>query len=385
MRRIGIASAAALGAMALTLVAIVATASANVVLSEKYPAVLSGTDTQGLNLQFSSGLVSKCLGGASGSASAPSSTVRVSLPTKEKCGYGATVATNGCTFALHPGAGSTHEGTFDIASGCTGLSTEYFGCAVNYPPQSGLHATFENTTWEGKSAVLVYLNGGGAEYTTSGLGCTSGTHHDGVIFGGWRIASFSEVGEYFGMHVTDPSGAFLAGEGSGSQFKLETYPGALSGRQTTVEKFEVAAGIAKCEQVNLGSAVKGATSEVIFEPEFAGCRAFGIFPTTLQVNGCQYVATVSSSGPYAGGMALSCPSGKQLEFNAGYGTCILSIPSQPIATSTYEVTGSGAERRIVTQMKGTGLEYTQSVGCPEGSGTFKNGVFGGAETLEGWS
>lgn len=387
MRRFRFIALGAMAAMAMTLVAGAAMASATPILAEQYPASLSGTTLTGLGMNFGIGSVSKCNGNLSGSATTPSATTSVSIPAEDKCeGATAPVKSNGCKFALHPGTETSpghFGGTFDIAAGCSGLSTSYFGCPINFPPQSGMSATYENVTWEGKNATVVTLSGGGMEYTRTGSGCGPGTYHDGTLSGSWRLTSSTE-GKPYGIDVATKSGFFLTGAGSSSEFEAEKYAVAITAKQTTVEKFEVAAGTAKCEQVNMRAYNEVSTSELLLEPEFVHCKAFGL-ATTVQTNGCLYLGTVVSSGPYSGVLKLFCPSGKSLEFNAGFGSCILSIPPQVIATSTYENTGTGAERKVVAQMKGEGLEYTQSLGCAEGTGTFHNGVFSGAQTFEGAS
>ena len=384
MRKIGILSAMMLVAMAFTLVVSAATASANPLMAENYPATLSGASVGLLNMETSIGSSSNCEGKLSGSAFVPSEAVNVSLPAESPCsGSGGPIKSNGCSLVLHLGAETSpgvFGGTFDIAAGCSGLSSEYLGCKYNFPPQSGASATFENTTWEGKNVTIVNLSGGEMEYTINS--CGSGTHHDGRLWGSWRLSS-STLGTTYGIHVASQLGLFLGGEGSASRLEAERYPAGVIAKQTTVEKFVVAAGNAKCAQVNLRGLAEEPTSGVYFLPELNLCKAFGRV-AAVQTNGCLYTAIIEESGPYAGGMWLGCPSGKQLEINAGFGFCVLSIPSQQIAASTFEAMGSGAGRNVVDQMNGEGLEYTQSSGCPAGAGTFHNGVFSGGTTLEAW-
>ena len=382
-----------LGALAATAVSLAAgavTASANVVLAEKYPSTLAGAHQGALEMFTSWGTVGMCYGDLSGSASAPTDPLKASLPKETKCASGV-LKSNSCSFVLHPGVetgSGQFPGTFDISTGCTGLTTELLGCKIKFPPQSGMSATFQNTTSEGKEAILVTLSGEGMEYTTEASACSANTYHNGTLRGSWMLSS-STSGTHYGIHVANRTGLFLGGEGSPEgpnppRFELEKTPAAVIGKQTTLEQFEFAAGTTKCERVNLGGVASQSTNEVLFVPEFEGCKAFGL-KATVQVNGCQLGAYVLKSSPYSGTLGLGCPSGKQLEINAGAGSCVVSIAPQAIAANTYEVVGSGAERKVVATMKGEGLEYTQTgVGCLE-TGTFHNGVFSGAETFEGWS
>lgn len=117
---------------------------------------------------------------------------------------GATIASNGCEFVLHPGSGSVDEftGTFDIT--CPGgekMVVTGGNCEIQIGAQSGLGpVVYKNlTTAEPKKAVeakFQMTGGSGFTYTKAkdGSGCPlsgTGNKTDGVIVGAAMITAGS--------------------------------------------------------------------------------------------------------------------------------------------------------------------------------------------------
>lgn len=300
---------------------------------------------------------------------------------------------NGCKVNLKPGAetgSGVFSGTAEIPS-CPGLSYLASGsCTVTYLPQGGIAASFENVGSGASAAVNVSLSGTGLEYTISGSGCPVGTYKNGTLQGSWNVWAQSAGGGQVNLHTARQNGIFLAGEQSEDpkaqpRFEAEGYPAGIIAPQVTQHVFGTSIGNLKCNGVDLGATVGGASSELGLDPEFRGCRV-NASKTTIRTNTCTYALKVANAaGPYSGTLSLACSGSNQLEaeFLGWGGNCTIKIPPQTLASVSYENQGSGASRTVLASMSGTGLKYTLGANCELTPGSYGNGTLSGSTSLGG--
>jgi len=388
MKRVTSRGLAAVAALALTMGVGAASASASGFMADEYPASLSGASTSFLAVNTNIHNFN-CETALSGTLSGPTKSAAVSMPSEIKCGS-AKVKTNGCTLNLKPGA-ETGEGVFsgtaEIAVGCSGIAfTNSLGCTANFPPQGGIAATFEKVGSGSTAGFNLSLSGSGLEYVTSGAGCAPATYKNGTASGSWSVAAESK-GKQTGVHVAHQIGFHMGGEQSEDpskqpRFKAENYPAGIVGEQTTQHLLKTgAAGTLSCNTVNLAGTLSAASPEALLSPEFKTCKLAGN-KLKVRTNGCLYEFHVANvAGPYAGTLELSCSGWNQLEFEYNSGGCTVVLPEQTLAAVSYEDIGVGAERKVVAQLTGEGIDYGLSAGCLN-PGFYNDATLGGASTLE---
>lgn len=109
---------------------------------------------------------------------------------------------------------------------------------------------------------------------------------------------------------------------------------------------------------------------------------------TVNMNGCQYAFQPiykEELNRYAGLATIECATGKKIEFSSGL--CTVSLPPQTAWTVQFaneNNAGGIPSERWTTTAAEKNIEYTQGAFCKGGAGTFKNGKYSGAETIEGF-
>lgn len=166
------------------------------------------------------------------------------------------------------------------------------------------------------------------------------------------------------------------------------HPPVLTGSQPSGNTtFTTTAGSVKCTGATyLGSSPGGEVSEFELVPTYSGCTAFGVFSTTIDVNGCTYRFKVTKGTE--GTVDLVCPAGKELTAtvsSAGTVKCTINVPSQNgLGSVKYTNVGSGATREVTMHLAVTGVHYSHVAGTGLGkctSGSAVNGTLEATATV----
>jgi hypothetical protein len=169
----------------------------------------------------------------------------------------------------------------------------------------------------------------------------------------------------------------------------------IKGSQVGSDKFVVNAGTVTCNEATYEGIQSGATSNTVtVTPKYTECTAFGFVNATIHTNGCRYVfdadtnaegftdVTIDCSEPTEGGTT------HQRAITVTAFNCWVTVGSQTTGNGIkYANTGSGASRDVDVSVSLTGITYTQHSktfpGCS--NGTFNNGSYTGAATVQGFA
>jgi hypothetical protein len=188
---------------------------------------------------------------------------------------------------------------------------------------------------------------------------------------------------------------------SADEFKAEKTPVTLTGEYDALrwDAFVTTYGVVECDTGKLtGTIAAGGspTSALTMTPTYSGCfYDKDLFPTVIDLNGCDYRYTINVGASTAGSLHIICPKvdgvTQEIKITVGVpGTlkCTIDIPEQTLATGiTYKNIGAGAMREITVEILVKALEYKETAGT--GLGACKNslmqnnGVFEGKEVISG--
>lgn len=189
-----------------------------------------------------------------------------------------------------------------------------------------------------------------------------------------KLVGFAVAAMMLAMAVS--ASAAFAGD-----FHSEKTSTTLKGSQIGEDVFTVNAGTVKCtEATYAGTSSSTSTTETATKltPTYSGCTAFGFVSTAIDVNGCQY----EFSGDNTNVNIVNCSTGIVVTaFN-----CWVTVKNQSnLASVTYANKGTGSSRDIESTVNLSGITYTQTSksfpGCT--GGTFTNGTYKGAATVQG--
>jgi hypothetical protein len=374
--------------MALALLALPAGASATGgIEADKYPASLTGASLFGSHVFIFDDIGAKytCPINLSAELSGPAASFSASTSWGGDC---KNLSSNGCKLEFRPGT----QNSFDIGPpGCGPIKGTVGPCTVSIASQTGLPATFTNVG-EGSKAKLMIDAAAKFKYTHSGVGCGPGEiADDATIDGEWEVIGRDLSGSVTPIRATDSfGGLFISGEAE-PLFKAEKYPFPLVGNHSigadTEFGFPQLGKVSTiCGVIQLTQQLSAATSALAPDAKYESCKtvengtAYGT--TTVNTNGCDHVFGVDKSvgSYYIGSLELACP-GKALEIiwdPPTIGICTISIPSQFLSGTEYAITGTGANRQVLSLIEGgEGIEYTlteKGFGCYGTVGTYKNGT-----------
>jgi len=176
--------------------------------------------------------------------------------------------------------------------------------------------------------------------------------------------------------------AFSASAAFAGSLHSEGTDTTLKGSQVGEDVFTVNAGTVKCTEATYAGTTGATTTETTqkLTPTYSGCTAFGFVSTAIDTNGCQY----EFSGDNESVNIVNCSTGIVVTaFN-----CWVTVKNQtPTGTVSYTNTGTGTGRDIDATVNLTAVTYTQTSksfpGCT--AGTFTNGTYKGAATVQGSS
>lgn len=389
MRTIKTLSLAVALALSLMASAIATSASASVLTAGQFPAVIRAEAVGGHI--FTTHWLGKmeCSGAtfeSELSKPAESFETKWNTPFENCYAFGsAPLKQNGCGFIFRPGPLTglgVAQGRFDIGpAGCGPMVRESALCRLSIGAQSGLPATFEDVVVEGRSEVKISANATNLKYSQSN-GCGLGTYEDGTYEGTWLAKG--EAGGF-------ATNTWVEEEAHAPRFEAEEYPAAISGEQSSEGKhvFTVDKFTASCGKATFSGEASGATSAITLTPKYSECQAFGM-NATVALNGCAYIAhagsAIENGSKYAGTVDVSCPEGKKVKINAGFGECIVEIGSQT-GLSGLEMQNTGSPYSVLARANVTGIVYTVTQDgplCPlSGKGTFSNSSYVGSTLISG--
>jgi hypothetical protein len=171
--------------------------------------------------------------------------------------------------------------------------------------------------------------------------------------------------------------AVMASAAQATKFTTSASSGTLTATQTSEQVFTTDAGTVRCSTSNQ----EGAFSSTSFESlevsaSYSGCKAFGFLSATVAMGNCKYKFTGAGQ---TGGKALAdvvCSSG---EITVNTFGCVVHVPAQSNLSSVTFTNGAGD---VNASANLTGIHYTQTEGCPNGSGTKTNGTLTGGATVK---
>ena len=340
--------------------------------ADSYPATVSGSQVGKVTFK-SPNTTFACEGASLGATlKGPSST----LTTEVSDSCGGQMKMNGCSYAFHPGSGSSFGGTFDIApcgqiTFCCFYTVEGKLIPFSIYSKTGMkETTYENVGSGSSAAVIVHVKVTGVKYSKN----NESALEDGTLEGTWQISAKNSKGSATGLHVEAERqiGMYMAtDEVSGEPvFGFEQLPIQISGVQQSEEGSEFSLpgwGSLNCS--NYGSPETLYSMDAFVVTSMSKCKAFGV-ATTADMHGCGYYVHVKSTGsPYTGNVGLACPEGVAgVTYTTPLGP--VTIPPQEFGSATYETKGSGSGREVYVVVKGTNIKYS-IFGSTSENGTFK--------------
>jgi hypothetical protein len=231
----------------------------------------------------------------------------------------ATVAMNGCHYVFEVQATvseTTSTGSVDIE--CTTkkpilIDVDDGACLIEVP--GGQHLTgvaYHNVHPEGHEEELtVEANlANQLEAAYEGALCGEGVDKE-ASYSGKLIASAKNEAEEPIDATVEPGSK--TDEGA-ADFAASEYPAFIEAAGHGTQKFETSIGTESCEEVTGSSTLSEQSGTMTGENiAYGGCTASGIFPMTIDMNGCNYVfdaGTTNESGS-TGSVEIDCPEPSQ--------------------------------------------------------------------------
>ncbi len=169
------------------------------------------------------------------------------------------------------------------------------------------------------------------------------------------------------------SSAFAASVASADEFKSESAPVTLTGKQgEPIDTFSTHAGNVKCTSATYkGTQSSTSTTTIQVAPTYSGCTFVGL-NSTITTNGCEYLFHVpATAGVTTGTVDIVCPGTNEITVTAptpalGKAKCIVHVPPQTgLGTVTYSNIGSGTTREVKVAVSLSGIKYSQTAGVAE--------------------
>jgi hypothetical protein len=152
--------------------------------------------------------------------------------------------------------------------------------------------------------------------------------------------------------------------------KNSVYPQTVIGSQTTQHVLTVTGQKVTCKEIKFEGTIAAASSTLEVHPIYNGCSSFG-FEASVTTTGCNYRFHLSAGGsgsPQSGTLDIVCSGSSQIVINGGFGTCELTIGSQPgLVVQTF--TNVGEKITWTTNTTGIRANVTKSnFPCPLSEG-----------------
>jgi hypothetical protein len=163
----------------------------------------------------------------------------------------------------------------------------------------------------------------------------------------------------------------VSGADATTTFTTSVSPGILKATQTTEQVITTDAGTIRCSTANQeGNFSSTAFSELEMSAAYSGCKAFGFLSATVSMGGCKYRYVGSLSGRKAT-WSIVCSTGDITVTTFG---CVIHFKAQAGLEHVVFSNGAGI---VHASFLIAGLRYSQTEGCPNGSGEKTNGTLNG--------
>ncbi|HWM63045.1 MAG TPA: hypothetical protein VNP96_03550 [Solirubrobacterales bacterium] len=169
-------------------------------------------------------------------------------------------------------------------------------------------------------------------------------------------------------------------------FTAHEYPATITGEQIGTDVFTTVAGTVSCTHATYHGSAAGPQTSLTIAPSYTGCKAFGLFNATIDMNGCQYrfnQPVTEEANKYTGTVDVVCPEDTEITITTS--VCRVTVPSQNgLSQITYENTPSATPTDVdVTVNIDEQITYTVDPGCATASaGTYHDGSYVGAATVD---
>ncbi|HEX5714158.1 MAG TPA: hypothetical protein VFX85_12675 [Solirubrobacterales bacterium] len=161
------------------------------------------------------------------------------------------------------------------------------------------------------------------------------------------------------------------------ELTAETYPVAISG--VSEERgfvFTSQAGQTFCYEGSYAATSSGPSTSLTVTPTYpektksggVNCGLKGVPGAVVDLNGCDYLLTISGAGSTSGTARIHCPAGSEITYTAslfGIPGCTIHVPDQtfPPGSVTYANVGAGTTREVTASVNsGASVKYTQTPG-----------------------
>jgi hypothetical protein len=186
--------------------------------------------------------------------------------------------------------------------------------------------------------------------------------------------------------------ALAASAASAFHFEAEEYPAKGVGKNTNTHVFHVEGGKVECKEVTFTGTMAAASETLRAKAVYKNCLAFGVFPATVSMEGCEYefhVSEETSAGHFKGSDSIVNSSGKSCEEKPAKitaGSCIVTNgPQTGLKTVSYTDLNATSWKtpphppweEVESSSVITGATYTEGSGCLK-PGTHTNGEYSGA-------
>lgn len=177
------------------------------------------------------------------------------------------------------------------------------------------------------------------------------------------------------------------------QFKAESPPVKLTGKEEATEEETVEGGVVKCTGSTYTGVQGSANSAELTLTRSYGTCTFNGMTEIVNPNGCQqvYKITGEAGGIATGTMDISCSGSNEITHTLKVGEvvkCTVHIPPQNgLGPVKFTNIGAGATRELTIDIEITNLKYSQTAGtglgaCPTADNK-ANGTYSGKVLLTG--
>ena len=401
MKRIRVLLTAAVGALALTALVGVSSASASGIAFSQYPATVKGGEitTHSFNLGLER-IITCNFSQLTAYAGGPSETLEVTATPSgcsSKLESGVTLKMNGCKFIYHPAVG---KGSLDIGPvGCGQVVLEGANCTRTFSPQTSGTASFANAAKSVKVTDEGYLQ---YKVTKGSLVACGNGSVPAIFSGSWTINAYDAGGAQITAAAVPGTGLYMTGQQSEEaakqpKFAAEKYPVTITGFQDPAQKQALTIGGSRkveCQEANSLSQASAATSQLTLDNKYAGCILSILgseFTTVISTNGCSFVLNALNAGPpYKGTVDIACGEGKAIEISdyseAGVRCTYKISPQSGLTGVGLSNVGTGTEQGVAVSYSLSGIAVTRVKGAIGPCGAVnQTATYTGTTTLHGIS
>jgi len=172
-------------------------------------------------------------------------------------------------------------------------------------------------------------------------------------------------------------------------FTAHEYPATITGEQTGTDVFTTVAGTVSCTHATYHGEAAGPQTSLTITPTYSGCKAFGLFTATIDMNGCDYqfnrptTEEPFGNGLYVGTVDIKCPVNTEITITTD--VCRVTVPAQTgLSQITYKNTPTATPTDVDVSVNiSKKIKYTVDPNCATAAaGTYTDGSYTGAATVD---